>query len=242
MHLIIAENEAEQAALAADEVERAMHAKPDCCLGLSTGSSPLGMYNELVRRFDEGKLDFSAVSSINLDEYIGLGPEHPQSFCRYMNDNFFRRINIKPENTYVASGVGNTEDNIREVRERLDGKELDLLILGVGADGHLGFNEPGDVLYDRAHQESLTQKTIADNSRFFDDPGQVPTSALTMGIGEIMRARKLLLIISGEKRAAAGKLLCDDVITPRCPVTFLKLHRDVTVIITRKLADELKIA
>lgn len=241
MHLIIAKNEAEQAVLAADEVEKMIITKPNCCLGLSTGSSPLGMYNELVRRFDAGKLDFSAVSSINLDEYIGLSHEHPQSFYYYMNNNFFRRINIKPENTYVASGVGNPEANIKAFRDRLDEKTIDLLVLGVGADGHLGFNEPGDMLYDRAHQERLAQKTIEDNSRFFNDLRQVPISALTMGIGEIMRARKLLLIISGEKIEAAEKLLCNEVITPWCPVTFLKMHQDATVIINRELANELRI-
>lgn len=239
MKVIIAENYSHESSLAADIIERTVRAKPDCCLGLATGSSPLGMYKELARRCNEEGLDFSRVKSVNLDEYAGLEPSHPQSYRYFMDSNFFDHINIDKKNTYVATGTGDAEANIREFRAVLAESDVDIQVLGVGPDGHLGFNEPGEALHDMAHMEPLDESTIDANARFFASRNEVPRYAFTMGMGDIMRAKSLLLIISGSKQDAARQLLMDDKVTTSCPATFMKLHRDATVLIEKKLADEI---
>ena len=239
MKVIIAENYSHESSLAADIIERTVRTKPDCCLGLATGSSPLGMYKELARRCNEEGLDFSRVKSVNLDEYAGLEPSHPQSYRYFMDSNFFDHINIDKKNTYVAKGTGDAEANIREFRAVLAESDVDIQVLGVGPDGHLGFNEPGEALHDMAHMESLDESTIDANARFFASRNEVPRYAFTMGMGDIMRAKSLLLIISGSKQDAARQLLMDGKVTTGCPATFMKLHRDATVLIEKKLADEI---
>lgn len=239
MKVIVAENYSEQSRLAADVIEKIVREKPDCCLGLATGSSPVGMYQELARRCREEGLDFSRVCSVNLDEYIGLEPTHDQSYRYFMDSNLFDHINIDKKNTYVAKGTGDVEANIREFNEVLAKSDVDVQVLGVGPDGHLGFNEPGDFLVDEAHKEVLDESTIDANARFFANRGEVPRYAVTMGMGGIMRAKRLLLIISGNKVDAARQLLIEDRITTRCPATFMKLHRDATVILTKELADKI---
>ncbi len=238
MRVIVADNYEALSSLAADEIESVVRADPKCTLGLATGSSPVGMYRELARRCAEG-LDFSQVHSVNLDEYVGLPPEHDQSYRYFMNDNLFDHINIDKANTYVAKGVGDVEENLREFNAVLDKTDIAVQVLGVGPDGHLGFNEPGDTLYDGAHLETLDESTIDANARFFATRDDVPRYAVTMGMGNIMRARKLLLIISGSKKAAASALLMADRIDPHCPVTFLRLHRDAVVLLEKDLADEI---
>lgn len=239
MKVIVAENYPEQSRLAADVIEKIVREKPDCCLGLATGSSPVGMYQELARRCREEGLDFSRVCSVNLDEYIGLEPTHDQSYRYFMDSNLFDHINIDKKNTYVAKGTGDVEANIREFNEVLAKSDVDVQVLGVGPDGHLGFNEPGDFLVDEAHKEVLDESTIDANARFFANRDEVPRYAVTMGMGGIMRAKRLLLIISGNKVDAARQLLIEDRITTRCPATFMKLHRDATVILTKELADKI---
>ncbi len=239
MKVIVAENYSEQSRLAADVIEKIVREKPDCCLGLATGSSPVGMYQELARRCHEEGLDFSRVCSVNLDEYIGLEPTHDQSYRYFMDSNLFDHINIDKKNTYVAKGTGDVEANIREFNEVLAKSDVDVQVLGVGPDGHLGFNEPGDFLVDEAHKEVLDESTIDANARFFANRDEVPRYAVTMGMGGIMRAKRLLLIISGNKVDAARQLLIEDRITTRCPATFMKLHRDATVILTKELADKI---
>lgn len=239
MKVIVAENYSEQSRLAADVIEKIVREKPNCCLGLATGSSPVGMYQELARRCREEGLDFSRVCSVNLDEYIGLEPTHDQSYRYFMDSNLFDHINIDKKNTYVAKGTGDVEANIREFNEVLAKSDVDVQVLGVGPDGHLGFNEPGDFLVDEAHKEVLDESTIDANARFFANRDEVPRYAVTMGMGGIMRAKRLLLIISGNKADAARQLLIEDRITPRCPATFMKLHRDATVILTKELADRI---
>ena len=239
MRVIVTKNYAESSSVAADLIEQLVRAKPDCTLGLATGSSPVGMYQELARRCKEEDLDFSAVHSVNLDEYVGLEPTHDQSYRYFMDDNLFNHINIDKANTYVAKGVGDVEANLAEFNAILDSTEIDLQVLGVGPDGHLGFNEPGDTLVDGAHKEVLDESTIDANQRFFASRDEVPRYAVTMGMGNIMRAKTLVTIISGNKQEAASKLLLTDRIDPRCPVTFLRLHRDAVVILEQKLADEI---
>ena len=239
MRVIVAKDYKELCSLAADEVEAVVRAEPECTLGLATGSSPVGMYQELSRRCHEEGLDFSRIHSVNLDEYVGLEPTHDQSYRYFMNDNLFDHINIDKANTYVARGVGDVEENLREFNAVLDKTDIAIQVLGVGPDGHLGFNEPGDTLYDGAHKEVLDESTIDANARFFATRDDVPRYALTMGMGNIMRARKLLLLISGNKQEAASKLLLSDRIDPRCPATFLRLHRDAVVFLEKKLADQI---
>ena len=239
MKVLIAENGEECARLAADVFEKTIREKPDCTLGLATGSSPIGMYRELARRCREEGLDFSRVHSVNLDEYVGLDGTHEQSYRYFMDKNLFELINIDRANTYVAKGTGDVEANLKEFNEVLNHTNIDIQVLGLGADGHLGFNEPGESLHDGAHEETLQESTIEANKRFFANREEVPTRALTMGMGNIMRAEKLLLIISGNKQEAAKKLLIEDRIDPHWPCTFMRLHRDATVIMERKLAEEI---
>ena len=239
MKVIVAKDYQEVSRLAADIVEAVVRANPACTLGLATGSSPVGMYQELARRCAEEGLDFSRVHSVNLDEYVGLEPTHDQSYRYFMDDNLFNHINIDKANTYVAKGVGDVEENLREFNAVLDQADIAVQVLGVGPDGHLGFNEPGETLYDGAHKEVLDESTIDANQRFFASRDDVPRYAVTMGMGNIMRAQKLLMIVSGKKQDAMKALLLSDRIDPKCPATFLRLHRDATVILEQSLADEI---
>jgi glucosamine-6-phosphate deaminase len=238
MRVIVAKDYKEMSSLAADEIEAVVRAEPRCTLGLATGSSPVGMYQELARRCREEGLDFSGIHSVNLDEYVGLTPDHDQSYRYFMDTNLFDHINIDKANTYVAKGVGDADENLREFNAVLDKADIAVQVLGVGPDGHLGFNEPGDTLYDGAHKETLDESTIDANARFFASRDDVPRYAVTMGMGEIMMAKRLLMILSGASKAdAARQLLMSDAITTACPATLMKLHQDATVIITEELAD-----
>ena len=170
---------------------------------------------------------------------MGLEPTHDQSYRFFMDDNLFNHINIDKANTYVARGVGDIDANLAEFNAVLDKTDIDLQVLGVGPDGHLGFNEPGETLYDGAHKEVLDESTIDANARFFASRDEVPRYAVTMGMGNILRAKKLLMIVSGKKADAMRALLLSDKIDPRCPCTFLRLHRDATVILEEALAKEI---
>lgn len=239
MQIIIAKDTCDAAKRAADIIEKTVRENPCCTLGLATGSSPVGMYRELSRRCSEEGLDFSRVHSVNLDEYAGLAPEHEQSYRYFMNTNLFDHINIDKANTYVAKGIGDIEANLKEFNAILDKTDIDVQVLGVGPDGHLGFNEPGETLVDGAHKEALEESTIDANQRFFASRDEVPRYALTMGMGNIMRAKKLLMIVGGNKQDAMKKLLLSDKIDPKCPCTFMRLHRDAVVVIEEKLAREI---
>ena len=239
MRVIVAKDYAEASAIGADIIEKIVRENPTCTLGLATGSSPVGMYQELARRCANEGLDFSGVHSVNLDEYVGLEPTHDQSYRYFMDTNLFNHINIDKANTYVAKGVGDVDANLAEFNAVLDQTDIEIQVLGVGPDGHLGFNEPGATLYDGAHKEVLDDSTIDANARFFETRDDVPRYAVTMGMGNIMRAKALLMIISGNKQEAATKLLMEDKIDPLCPATFMRMHRDATVILEKKLADEI---
>lgn len=238
MRVICTKSYEESSKIAADIIEELVRNNPTCTLGLATGSSPVGMYRELAKRCSNNNLDFSKVHSVNLDEYVGLEPTHPQSYRFFMDDNLFNHINIDKANTYVAKGIGDAETNLAEFNAILDKTDIDLQVLGVGPDGHLGFNEPGEVLYEKAHKETLHESTIDANTRFFSSKDEVPRYAFTMGMGNIMKAKKLLLIINGNKEDAARKLLMSEMIDPKCPATFLRLHRDAVVILEEDLAKK----
>lgn len=239
MRVIVCENYEAVSKTGADIMEKVVRENPTCTLGLATGSSPVGMYQELARRCKEEGLDFSRIHSVNLDEYVGLEPTHDQSYRYFMNDNLFDHINIDKANTYVAKGTGDVEENLAEFNAILDKTEIEIQVLGVGPDGHLGFNEPGETLVDGAHKEVLDESTIDANARFFATRDEVPRYAVTMGMGNIMRAKSLLMIVSGNKQDAMKQLLLSDKLDPKCPCTFMRMHRDATVILEKKLVDEI---
>lgn len=206
--------------------------KPNCVLGLATGSTPVGTYKNLIEMYNKGDLSFKEVKSVNLDEYKGLAPTHDQSYRYFMQDNLFDHVDICPENTNVPDGLA--EDPEAEC-ERYDAltAELgfaDLQLLGLGHNGHIGFNEPDTCFTKPTHVVDLKPSTIDANARFFASADDVPRQALTMGIGSIMAARRVLLVVSGEGKAdAIYKAVCGP-ISPDCPASILQLHPDVVVV------------
>ena len=238
MNVIVTDNFEQTCNIAANLIGDVIRNKPDARLGLATGSTAQGVYPFLVRANQEGKLDFSRANTINLDEYVGLAPDHPQSYRRFMDENLFDHINIDKRNTIVAKGTGDIEANVQAFRDALAEKPIDVQLLGIGVDGHVGFNEPGRVLYDGAHVEELDESTIDANARFFATRDEVPTRAISMGMGDILRAKKLLLLATGENKAEAMKgLLLNEELDVQNPATLVKTHPDVTVIIDRELAE-----
>ncbi len=207
-------------------------AKPDCLLGLATGSTPVGLYRELAAGCAAGDLDFSHVRTANLDEYAGLDGTHDQSYRYFMNKNLFDHINIDKANTHVPNGKApDLEAECRRYEALL--KELgpaDMQLLGMGHNGHIGFNEPADAFIAPTHVVELTESTINANARFFADREEVPKKALTMGVGAIMRAKRILMVVSGADKTAAVKAAFAGPITPRMPASILQLHPDVVLV------------
>ncbi len=205
---------------------------PASVLGLATGSSPVGMYQQLIKWYDKGDVDFSQVRSVNLDEYVGLSPEHNQSYRCFMQKHFFDHINILPENTNVPNGLA--EDPAAECRRynqvirNLGG--IDIQVLGMGHNGHIGFNEPGEAFELETHVVNLSERTIDANARFFASRDEVPRQAMTMGIKSIMQARQILVIVSGEDKAAIVKTALTGPVTPRVPASILQLHPNVVLV------------
>jgi glucosamine-6-phosphate deaminase len=238
MKVIITPSYEESCAVAADLFRSLIQNKPDAKLGLATGSTPVAIYRDLIRMYREGELDFSQVRTVNLDEYCGLPGTHPQSYRYFMDSNFFDHINIDKANTFVAGGEGDPEANACELEEKVhEGGAVDLQLLGIGNNGHIAFNEAAESLHAKAHVEVLTESTIQANARFFDSIDEVPTKAITMGMGGILSAKKIVLLATGPAKAEAIRgLLTNDVITTLNPSTLLKLHSDVVVIIDEALA------
>ena len=206
--------------------------KPDCVLGLATGSSPIGTYKEMIKRYEEGDLDFSQVKSVNLDEYKGLPRENDQSYYYFMNDNFFNHINIDKANTNVPNGMEPDSDKecvrYEALIKSLGG--VDLQLLGLGHNGHIGFNEPSDEFDKVTHCVDLQESTIEANKRFFASADDVPKQAYTMGIGTIMSAKKIVVVVSGEDKAEIVNKAFFGPVTPSVPASILQMHPDVTVI------------
>jgi glucosamine-6-phosphate deaminase len=206
--------------------------KPDAVLGLATGSSPVGTYRQLIEWYKKGDLDFAEIRTVNLDEYKGLAPDNPQSYAFFMKTNLFSHVNVLPENTFIPNGL--EEDSVKEcsrydqVLRDLGG--IDLQLLGIGGNGHIGFNEPGNNFDKETHCVTLTEKTIDANARFFSSRDEVPGFAYTMGIKNIMQARSILLIASGEDKAQAMYDSFFGPITPNVPGSILQLHNHVTVV------------
>ena len=215
--------------------------KPTSVLGLATGSTPVGMYKQLITWYEKGDLDFSQVKTVNLDEYVGLEPTHEQSYRRFMQVNFFDHININPANTNVPDGLAADPAGecawYNEVIRKMGG--VDLQVLGMGRNGHIGFNEPGNAFELETHVVDLTESTIEANARFFSSRDEVPRQAMTMGIKSIMMARKILLVISGEDKADIVKEAFSGPITPHVPASILQLHAYVTLVGDRPALSKL---
>lgn len=206
--------------------------KPNCVLGLATGSTPIGTYAQLVEWYNKGDLDFSEVTTVNLDEYKGLPRTNDQSYYYFMHQHLFDRVNIDPERTNVPNGMepdvekecGRYEELIRS----LGG--VDLQLLGLGHNGHIGFNEPGEAFEKETHCVDLTESTIEANKRFFASAGDVPKQAYTMGIKTIMQAKKILIVVNGENKADIVERAFFGPVTPEVPASILQLHNDVTLV------------
>ena len=242
MHLKVkkVKNAEEMGKAAADEFEAVIHAKPACVIGLATGSTPLPLYRELIAREKAGKLDFSRVRSANLDEYKGLAPDHPQSYRRFMQENLFDHISIKPENTIVPDGLAEDVQAMCEAYERKieDWGGVDCQLLGIGHDGHIGFNEPCSEFPKMTHEVQLTEMTREANKRFFDSIDEVPTAAFTMGIGTVMAAKKIVMVITGADKAEILNKVFFGPVTPEVPGSILQFHPDVTLICDEAAASK----
>lgn len=238
MKVIVTKNYDELSKVAANEMASVVKNNPKAILGLATGGSPIGMYKELIKMNKEGEIDFSNVTTVNLDEYVGLSGDHPQSYRYFMNENLFNHINIDNKNTYVPNGLAK---NIEEECKNYDNKienlgGTDVQLLGIGNNGHIAFNEPDEDLVSGTHLTNLTQDTIQANARFFDSIDEVPKTALTMGLGGIMKSKKIIVIASGESKAEAVKAMVNGKISTKMPASMLQMHRDVVVIVDEAAA------
>ena len=227
----------EGARIVADLVRK----KPNCVLGFATGGTPLGMYKELIRLHKNEGLDFSKVTTFNLDEYVGLPPEHDQSYHYFMWENLFKHINVDSRFVHIPMGMAKDIDTFCEWYETQieNAGGIDLQILGIGANGHIAFNEPGSSLGSRTRIKTLTGTTREANARFFKSPDEVPKYAITMGVGTIMDAKQLLLLASGEGKAEAIATTCEGPITAKCPATIVQMHRYAFVIVDKAAASKL---
>jgi glucosamine-6-phosphate deaminase len=206
--------------------------KPNSVLGLATGSSPVGTYKQLIEWYEKGDLDFSQVTAVNLDEYVGLGRSHPQSYAYFMNYNFFDRVNIQAYRTNIPNGMNyDVEDECARYDKVIrDLGGIDLQLLGLGVNGHIGFNEPDDVFAKGTHRVTLSESTKEANQRFFDSIDEVPDYAYTMGIFDIIQAERVVMVASGENKAKAIKEAFFGPITPKVPASILQFHKDFTLV------------
>ncbi len=242
MEIIILPNAQAVAKRSADLVEAQIRIFPDTILGLATGSSPLGLYRELVLRHQEHGLSFSEVRTFNLDEYVGIPEDHPQSYRTFMNLNLFDDLDVDKANTHVPDG---TMENPMEAGPAFEKKiaeagGIDLQVLGIGTDGHIGFNEPTSSIRSRTRLKTLTKQTVEDNSRFFGPDEFQPKLAITMGIGTILETRRILLIATGDNKADAVRDMIEGPIASFCPASALQMHERVTVILDEPAARNLK--
>lgn len=229
MRFIVCKNYDELSQRAAEFVSAQIILKPDCNLGLATGSTPIGMYEKLV----EMNIDFSNVTTFNLDEYYPISRNNNQSYYYFMTKHLYSKVNLKKENIFIPNGeTNNPEEECAQYEKSIaEHGGLDLQVLGIGQNGHIGFNEPSETLNSFTHITHLTQNTIEANSRFFEEINDVPKQALTMGVATIMRAKRILLLASGKEKARVVHALRGNMIDPEIPATILAAHNDVTVIV-----------
>ncbi len=239
MVIQVFENEQQVAKAGAALVAAQLLAEPQSVLGLATGSTPLGIYDELVNLYDDGVISFAEVTSFNLDEYLGLDRHHEQSYFRYMVDHLFGKINILPDAINIPDGTAADPEAECERFEELiaAANYIDLQILGLGRNGHIGFNEPNTYFPKATHVVDLTEDTIQANARFFDNFEDVPKQAISMGIGTIMEAGRIILIATGSSKAEAVKAMIEGHIDPVCQASILQIHPDVTILLDQDAAS-----
>lgn len=239
MNFLIKDTYEEASLAAADIIACQIEEKPDCVLGLATGSTPIGAYAELVKKVERGEISFSEITTFNLDEYAGLDGEHDQSYRYFMNKHLFDLVDIDKSKTHVPSG---TSDDPQQMCDDYEASieasgGIDLQLLGLGHNGHIGFNEPSDEFPIKTHHVALTESTIQANSRLFDSVDEVPKSAYTMGIGTIMKAKKVLLVATGKGKAEIVAKAFKGDVTPQVPASILQSHADVTIVLDKEAAE-----
>lgn len=241
--LVIAKNEYDELSKeAAKLIALKIRKKPDLVLGLATGSSPLGIYKELIRMHKEEGLDFSKVTTFNLDEYVGLPPTHDQSYHYFMKQHLFDYINLNERFIHVPMGMSKDVDKFCSWYEKriLEAGGIDLQVLGIGANGHIAFNEPGSSLGSRTRIKTLTEKTRNDNARFFSSMDEVPKYAITMGVGTIMDAKELVLIANGKGKSDAIKAAVEGPLTAMCPASIIQMHQKAYVFVDKDASSKLE--
>ena len=236
MELIITRSFSESSRYVADQFRLTVEQKPDSLLGCATGGSTEELYRYMIEDYKNGRMDFSRTRTVNLDEYIGLPRSHRQSFGCFMDTHFFRHVNLQPENIFLLDGAGEVEEELLRFNRFINRNRIDILMVGIGTNGHIGFNEPDRVFPASARAVELEEDTIKANARFFDSIDEVPRRAITMGMLGIVKARKVVLIATGASKAdAIGKLLREPVADPMLPCSILHLCADATVVIDEEL-------
>jgi len=238
MKILVCKDYEELSRKSAEIVVSQVNQKKDSVLGLATGGTPVGMYQELVKSYREGKVDFGKVITFNLDEYYGVDPTNVNSYHYYMNTNFFDHVNIDRKNINIPNGMSkDIEKECREYDEKIQSLGgIDLQILGDGLNGHIGFNEPAKELMSTTHITDLTKETINANARFFEDISQVPTKAITVGMATILRSKKIVVLINGKNKSKIFEKIIGKKITTQIPATLLQLHPDVTIVVDEQAA------
>ncbi|MET3291347.1 UNVERIFIED_CONTAM: glucosamine-6-phosphate deaminase [Brevibacillus sp. OAP136] len=239
IRVIVTEDYQELSYKAAQLLSAQLQKKPESVIGFATGSTPIGMYKELIQSYNRKEVDFGQMSTFNLDEYVGLTREHPQSYYHFMQEQLFSHINVRPEKISFPPGIfsdaGQACQSYEDAMKAAGG--VDLQILGIGVNGHIGFNEPDRHFTLYTHIVELAQKTIESNARFFGSEDEVPRSAITMGIKSIMDARSILLLASDRNKAEAVRQIFSGKVDPQVPATVLQLHPDVTLVVDREAAS-----
>jgi len=243
MEILICPSYEDLSRAAADIVADVINNKPNAVLGLATGSTPLGLYKELIRMHKHEGLDFSHVRTFNLDEYVGLPPDHDQSYHYFMRENLFKHVNVDPQNIHIPSGTtSNYQAFCQWYEQRIrDCGGIDVQVLGIGSDGHIAFNEPGSSLGSRTRIKTLAEQTINDNARFFERKQDVPIYSITMGVGTILEARKLILLASGASKADAVAAAIEGPVSSICTASALQLHPDSMFFLDQDAAGKLKL-
>lgn len=241
MKLIVVKDYEEMSLEASLIIKDLLVKKPDATLGLATGSSPIGLYKNLIKYYEDGEISFKNVKTYNLDEYCELPRSHPESYYSFMHRNLFSHVDILEENVHIPCSEGSDLQALcKEYNDLLHKATIDLQLLGIGANGHIGFNEPNTPFDQETWVVKLTDKTRKDNQRFFNSLDEVPTHAMTMGIANIMQAKCLLLVASGKNKAEAIRRLASGEVNPECPATILNRHPNAIVIVDEDAASLIK--
>ncbi len=240
MNIKVFENKAELYQAVTDFYVQVINENPNIILGLATGTTPVPLYKNLIKAYQHNQVSFKNVKTFNLDEYIGLPQTHKESYYSFMRNQLFNHIDINLENTFIPSGTIEPSKAIKAYQSLLDNNQIDIQLLGLGSNGHIGFNEPGTSFESTTHKTTLAASTIKDNSRMFDSVEEVPTESITMGIKDIMRASKIVMIATGKNKAQAVYEMIHGKVDESLPASILQKHKDVTIYLDKDAASLLK--